>query len=761
MNSADGTEQSASGERSVAAHTISGTVTTGDNTRIVTLEAGTIPAPGQVALAARVDNLPRPPAPVFSGRDTALGLLAGALAADASVVVTQAVYGLGGVGKSELVLHHAHAHRSNYQLVWWITAAGPEQVEAGLAALAGRLCPPVALAGSTQDAAAWALGWLQCHDRWLLILDNVDDPADITGLLGQLRGGHIVLTTRRDVNWQTIATPIRLDILDPGPAAQIIIDRTGHATGQDQADAAAVAAELGFLPLALDQATAYMIQARIRPGHYLGTLRRHPTRLYATAAGQAEQTIARLWDITIDAIRGRDPGAVRLLQILACYAPDNIPRVLLTGHDDSGEIDEQLGLLASCSMITLTADSISMHRLVQAVTLAMSPPLDARPVDIALEWLNNAIPPDPDGNVTAWPLLRALIPHADALTSHYPDGQQPHRLGRVHNQFAIFYQSQGDYQQALKLRESALRIYQAHLEPDHPHLGTALGNLARTYSALGRAADALPLEQRALQITETALEPGHPDVAIRLGNLARTYSALGRAADALPLEQRALQITETALEPGHPDVAIRLGNLARTYSALGRAADALPLEQRALQITETALEPGHPDVATVPGNLARTYGELGRPADALPLEQRALQITETALGPGHPDMATALGNLALTYGELGRAADALPLEQRALQITETALGPGHPDMATALGNLGGTYSGLGRAADALPLEQRALQITETALGPGHPDMATALGNLGGTYSGLGRAADALPLEQRALQIRARQEGSGG
>ena len=719
MNSADGTEQSASGERSVAAHTISGTVTTGDNTRIVTLEAGTIPAPGQVALAARVDNLPRPPAPVFSGRDTALGLLAGALAADASVVVTQAVYGLGGVGKSELVLHHAHAHRSNYQLVWWITAAGPEQVEAGLAALAGRLCPPVALAGSTQDAAAWALGWLQCHDRWLLILDNVDDPADITGLLGQLRGGHIVLTTRRDVNWQTIATPIRLDILDPGPAAQIIIDRTGHATGQDQADAAAVAAELGFLPLALDQATAYMIQARIRPGHYLGTLRRHPTRLYATAAGQAEQTIARLWDITIDAIRGRDPGAVRLLQILACYAPDNIPRALLTGHDDSGEIDEQLGLLASCSMITLTADSISMHRLVQAVTLAMSPPLDARPVDIALEWLNNAIPPDPDGNVTAWPLLRALIPHADALTSHYPDGQQPHRLGRVHNQFAIFYQSQGDYQQALKLRESALRIYQAHLEPDHPHVGTALGNLARTYSALGRPADALPLQQRALQITETALGPGHPDVATAPGNLAYTYGELGRAADALPLEQRALQITETALGPGHPDMATALGNLGGTYSALGRA------------------------------------------ADALPLFERALHITETALGPGHPDVAIALRNLAYTHKALGRAADALPLEQRALQITETALGPGHPDMATALGNLGGLYSALGRAADALPLVQRALHITETALGPGHPDVAIALGNLAYTYSALGRAADALPLEQRALQIRARQEGSGG
>ena len=670
MNSTAGAGQSASGDRSVAAHTISGTVATGDNTRIVTLEPGTIPAPGQVAITAPIDNLPRPPALVFKGRDAALGLLGQVLAGDASVVVTQAVYGLGGVGKSELALHHAHTHRGDYQLVWWVTAADPEQVEAGMAGLAGRLCPPVALAGSTQDAAAWAVGWLQGHDRWLLVLDNVDDPADVEGLLGQLRDGHIVLTTRRDVDWQRIATPIRLDILDPEPAAQIITARTGHASGQDQADAAAVAAELGFLPLALDQAAAYMIQAQIRPGQYLGTLRSHPARMYAAAAGQAQQTIARLWNITIDAIGHRDPGAIRLLQILACYAPDNIPRVMLGGHDDTGQLDEQLGLLRSYSMITLTAVTVSIHRLVQAVTLAMPIATGLRPADIALDWLDDAIPPDPDRNVAAWPLLRALIPHADALTSHYPDGQQPSSLGRVHNEIAGFYQSQADHLRALDLRESALRIYQAHLEPDHPYVATALANLAITYRDLGRAADALPLFERALQITQTAWGPDHPNVSIAQGNLAVTYKDLGRVADALPLEERALRITETAQGPDHPRVAIRLGNLAVTYRDLGRAADALPLEERALQITETARGPDHPDMATALGNLALTYKDLGRAADALPLEERALQITETTLGPDHPYMAIRLRNLAVTYRDLGRAADALPLEQRARQIRD-------------------------------------------------------------------------------------------
>jgi hypothetical protein len=153
------------GGRSVAGQVISGQVATGDHARFVTVETGTIPAPADVQVAAPVANLPRPAARVFEGRDAALALLGGSLAADASVVVTQAVYGLGGVGKSELALHYAHAHRRSYQVTWWITAASPDLIESGLAELAGRLCPLVTVAGSTTDAAAWATGWLQAHDR--------------------------------------------------------------------------------------------------------------------------------------------------------------------------------------------------------------------------------------------------------------------------------------------------------------------------------------------------------------------------------------------------------------------------------------------------------------------------------------------------------------------------------------------------------------------------------------------------------------------
>ena len=733
-----------------------------DSTALVTGgQAAGIPAPAEVAAAPGTHNLPRLPTRVFVGRGSALSKLSGALAGDASAVVTQAVYGLGGVGKSELALQYAVARRADYPLIWWITAEDTAQVQAGLAALAARLCRQVATAGTTAEAAEWGIGWLQAHQGWLLILDNVSDPDDVEPLLGQLPGGHILITTRRDAGWDRIASPVRLDVLEPGPAADLITARIGS-HGQAGRDAAgAIAAELGFLPLALDQAAAYITQTRIAPAGYLQRLREHPAAMHAAGGGQAQRTIARVWDITIDAIAARHPAAVTLLHILACYAPDNLPRLVLGGRDDPDRlaVDEALGVLASYSMITLTPDAVSMHRLVQAVILARQPPEDPAPafggeppLTTALDWLDRALPDSPGSNVAGWPLLRALIPHAENLAALFPADPLPEMLASVHGELGIFHDSQGQYEKALALRESALAIYESALGPDHPNTVTALANLATAYWRLGRHREALPLDQRALQITEAALGPDHPETATRLGNLALTYRALGQADKAVPLQQRALEITEAALGPDHPDTALRLDNLAVTYHALGRADEALPLQQRALEITEAALGPDHPDTALRLDNLAVTYHALGRADEALPLQQRALQITEAALGPDHPDTAIRLNNLAVTYHALGRADEALPLQQRALQVTEAALGPDHPDTALRLDNLAVTYRALGRADEALPLQQRALQVTESALGPDHPDTAISLNNLAVTYRALGQADRALPLEQRALRI---------
>jgi tetratricopeptide (TPR) repeat protein len=236
--------------------------------------------------------------------------------------------------------------------------------------------------------------------------------------------------------------------------------------------------------------------------------------MYAAAgSGQAQRTIARIWDITLEAIRARHPAAITLLHVLACYAPDNIPRVVLGELDDPDRLatDERLGALASYSMIALTAGAVSMHRLVQAVMLARQPEEDdgsavsgEPPLTTALNWLDQALPADAGTNMAGWPLLRALVPHAENLTALFPADARPVSLGLVQSRLGLFHDSQGQYEQALALRESALAIYESALEPDDPNTVAALSNLASAYWRLARHREALPLDQRAQQITETS-----------------------------------------------------------------------------------------------------------------------------------------------------------------------------------------------------------------------------------------------------------------
>jgi len=71
-------------------------------------------------------------------------------------------------------------------------------------------------------------------------------------------------------------------------------------------------------------------------------------------------------------------------------------------------------VLASYSMITLTSEAVSLHRLVQAVILARQPPQDDAsafggepPLTTALDWLAEALPADPRANVA--PLVLAWV----------------------------------------------------------------------------------------------------------------------------------------------------------------------------------------------------------------------------------------------------------------------------------------------------------------------------------------------------------------
>ncbi|MET8386496.1 tetratricopeptide repeat protein [Streptosporangium canum] len=753
-------ELTASGERSIAAHTFSGIGINGDHNEITVLERGTLQAPAWVTAGKGVCFLPREPAAVFVGREQVLAVLRQALEDDhAQVVISQVVYGLGGVGKSELALQYAAAHRDRYAVVWWITADSVAQIQSGLAALAGRLHPPVRLAGTVEDAADWVIGWLQTHSGWLLVLDNVEDPEHVRPLLGQLSGGRMVITTRRDVRWGGQRRPVRLDVLEPGPAVELIFQITGgERQAGDEVVAADLATKLGFLPLALEQAASYIKQNRISLTRYLARLQEHPARVHARIAegDQAERTIARLWQITMKMIESRNSDAIELLRALACYASDDIPRQVVPEEIGATDTGEALGLLASYSMITLTEEAVSMHRLTQAVVLTDASDDSLGRIgaarNTALTWLASALPQDPRSDLTGWPLWRRLMPHIDAFAARYLPGGEPADLEIILNQAAIFQLVQGAHHHAAALATHALAIAEAAYGSDHPAVADSLANLAASFRDLGCPGEAMPLFERALAINEAAYGPDAPAVATSLGNLANSLRDLGRPGESVSLEQRAAAIIEAAYGPDHPGVATSLGHLANSFRDLGRPGEAMPLFERALAITEAAYGPDHPTVAIRLNNLAATFRALGQPDESVSLEQRALAIIQAAYGPDHPTVATSLSHLAAAFSDLGRPGEAVPLFERALAINEAAYGPDHPTVATSLNNLAASFRALGRPGESVSLEQRAAAIIEAAYGPDHPTVAILLSNLAVSFSDLGRPSEAVPLFERVLTI---------
>ena len=277
----------------------------------------------ELAAPPGLANLPARPG-LFVGRAGELARLDAALAGPGGVVV-QAVHGLGGIGKSTLAAYWAAAHASDYTLTWWITAATPADIDAGLAALAVALQPALSGVLPLEALREGAVQWLAARSGWLLILDNVTGPADVAPLLARAPAGRYLITSRA-TGWHGTAVPVRLDVLDPAEARALLTGILTQDPPRDLDGTGELCAELGFLPLAIEQAGAYLAQAGATPREYLDLLARYPAAMYQAAAegGDAARTIARIWHVTLDRLAD-DPLAGQVLRILAWYAPDGDP----------------------------------------------------------------------------------------------------------------------------------------------------------------------------------------------------------------------------------------------------------------------------------------------------------------------------------------------------------------------------------------------------------------------------------------------------
>lgn len=528
----------ASGERGIAAARSIRQALSGDGSVAMYAETSLALPPEAFVLPESAPealvNLPDRTA-LFVGRERELGLLDEAFTAAGGVVV-QAVHGLGGIGKSTLAARWAAGRVGSYNPVWWITAETPADLDTGLAELAVALQPALRDVLSREALRERAVQWLAGREGWLLVLDNVSDPADVKALLGRATGGRFLITTRRATGWHKVASPLSLDVLEPAEAAELFerIDGPG-------ADVEALCGELGYLPLAVEQAAAYCAEAGISAGRYRELLAAYPEEVFAQSAEGTDQTrtVARVWRVSLDRLADT-PLAGRILGIIGWWAPEGIPRAYLESMGSAVEVTEALRRLAAHSMVKLHEDGmISVHRLVQAVAR-----VEVGAVHEAANVLliNSRTFPGVDGNLL-W------LTHMEAMADRTDPASDTETEAMLFNMGGLKYSE--DDSREVELYERSVAAAERELGPlDEVTLDLRV-DLALAYAHMDDHERAMELLERNLSDYVEAFGSKAPRTFDARAYLAEAWLAAERGTDALALARDNASEAERVLGSDH------------------------------------------------------------------------------------------------------------------------------------------------------------------------------------------------------------------
>ena len=634
-------------------------------------------------------SVPFPRNPYFTGRKDVLSRLHEGFSTDGLRQPLQALTGLGGLGKTQTAVEYLYEHAGEYNSVLWVTGASREQAQGDLIAIAGLLNLPDRDSPDPLVVIRSVVHWLESNDRWFLVVDNVDDSPAVVDFLPTKPRGHVLITSRWDnLDAVGIPRPLRLDALSPSDAVSFLFART---TGDADDSAERTAAEelslmLGYLPLALEQAGAYVKETSCSITDYVASFRRRSDQLLRVsvpATGRYEATVHSTWSINFDEVERASPGSADILRIVAFLAPDVIPeQLLIEGRNECGPhvaaalagADEDkllvLDLLRPLIRYSLVvrdpaSRAITIHRLVQAVMRSRMTAEEQRMwATRAARAVNKAFP---EASYDVWPLCDALLPHAKVAATIANDFAMTYEdVGFLLNEAAAFMRLRGDFEGSQNLHKQSLALRERELPADHPQLAESLNDVACLYLDLYEYESARPLFERALAISRARLPEGQQDHLLYLANLGLLYARLGWCQES---EGLLLEAEHLARELGASQLYVYAGvlnSLAEVHLRQGRLEEAEEESRKSLELRRTI---GNPEKL---GRTLVTLGEINKRqrayAAAEELFLEALRLKSTVFGEDHAELIPALTRYAKLLTELGRSHEANDAEARAERI---------------------------------------------------------------------------------------------
>ena len=465
----------------------------------------------------------------FTGRDKLLADLRAALASNGRV----ALYGLGGIGKTQLALRYIDQHKSDYEIIWWVKSGEPTTLASDYAELADKLN-----LSKREDADQKAIieavrNFLSKKRDWLLVFDNAEEPASVRSYLPQIDSGHVIITSRDSRDWKSAAMPLEVTKFDrKAESIKFLLERTGQ---NDATAADRLADVLGDLPLGLEQAGAYIRSTGESLSRYLELFQERQLEIlekFGPIGDEYTATVATTWDLSFQKAREEVPASTDLLNLCAFLAPDDIPKSLLTGGakhlpetlasavKDEMALNDAVAALRRYSLMTVGDDSLSVHRLVQAVARdRLSDEQRKRWAEAAVRLVNGAFP-QKSQDVRTWDECSALLPHALAAAGHAEELEVAHEAtSRLLNQAGLYLTGRAEFDEAKSVHERALEIDEKVYGPDHPEVATDVNNLGGVLEDLGDLAGARKSYERALKIFQHFLGEDHPKTKLVRKNL--------------------------------------------------------------------------------------------------------------------------------------------------------------------------------------------------------------------------------------------------
>jgi tetratricopeptide (TPR) repeat protein len=720
-------------------------------------------APRPPGVLPLVYNAP-PAVAAFTGRDALLAQLREALRADPRPVVVQAVHGLGGVGKTALVLQHLHATANLYRLIWWIDAQQPIRIGEQLAALGSRAgwVPAGVQLATAIDLTRQRL---RTTPGWLLVFDNAASPDDIYASLPQ-GPGHVLITSR-DRAWEQVSTvtPISVDVFARTESVALLRRLVPVLA---QADADRIAEAVGHLPLALAQAGGVL--ATTAPEVYLAQLRDRVSAILSQGSPPTYPTsLAAVVRLASEHLADQDPAAAQLIMICAHLAPEPIPIAWFSAAP-AGVLPEPLATatgdpilagaclrdVASHGLGTVdAAGTLQLHRLTSAIIVDVLSE-DQRDLSRgqAESVLVAAQPRGAANDPATWPYWVQLLPHLLIGKAAETDNADWWKLA---SHAVAYLVSRGDYAAARPVAGAVYQYRLSRLGPDHSDTLSAASDVALVLLQLGRHREALIVGEDTLARRRQVHGADDPGTLRTAGNLASTLRVLGRLDEAAALDADTLTRKRQVLGRHHPETLMSASSLAATLIGLRRFARALALNKDVLAHRKDTLGEDHPYSLSSASYVAATFVLMGRYDDSFAVNEDTLARRRRVLGADHPDTLISASNVATDLRLRGQAAKALTLDEDTLARRRQVLGEDHPATLASINGLAADLASLKRFAEALACYEDVLRRRRRVQGEDHPDTLLTANFLSVIYRRTWRLARLWRLAWRTAWLLARRQ----